>query len=99
MDKIVRRITVIQLGGKGAAEVGSADTVYKKKGKKRKNSKGFSPFEKLARRVLKARKVFADEMLDRHERQSRKRKDGWLREAPRINLKAGRKAFKKLVND
>lgn len=97
MDKIVRRITVIQLNGKGA-EAG-AETVYKKKGKKRKSSKGLSPLEKVARRVLKARKVFADEMLDRHERESRKRKDGWLREAPRINLKAGRKAFKKLLND
>ncbi len=99
MDKIVRRITVIQLSGKGAADGGSADTIYKKKGKKRKSTKGLSPFEKVARRVLKARKVFSDEMLERHEKESRKRKDGWLREAPGINIKAGRKAFKKLLND
>lgn len=95
MDKSVRRVTVVQLDGENKG----AEAIYKKGGKKRKSSKALSPIEKVARRILKTHKVLATELLDRHEKESRKRKDGWLRKMPVIQMKSSRKALKTLLDE
>ena len=94
MDDIVRRITVIHTDSKTS----SAEVIYEKGAKSRKTSRALRPVEKLHRRVLKAQKSFADEALALHDKHARKRKNGWLRDAPVIVFKANRKALKKLTS-
>lgn len=65
--------------------------------KKRKVSRGLRGMEKAERRVLEAVDTFAGELLDRHNRSTRKRKDGWLRDGQLNLMKAQRKAIKKLT--
>lgn len=85
----VKGITVI--------EDGSVKTVLGgKEKKKRKSSRGMRPFEKAARRMLEAGEAMTDEALDRHNRSSRKRKDGWARDMMTNAMKANQKALKKL---
>jgi|KBSSwiStaDraftv2_1062776.scaffolds.fasta_scaffold00005_212 hypothetical protein len=64
---------------------------------KRKVSRPLRPLEKAQRRVLKAQKVFSDEMLRRHEKSAHKKRDGFLREGAKNQVGALRRAVKKLV--
>lgn len=87
--KSVRRIIV--LGDDGAV------TVHRRKGgKKRKQTAWVKPFEKAERRVLKAAERAAGTYRKRHDRSSRKRKDGWIDDAPKNAMRAMRKADKAL---
>lgn len=92
MGNVVRRITLIQKDSSGEASV---ETLYRRKSK-RKQSEWARPLEKAQRRSLKASKAYVDDLLDRHERSSGKRRDGWLRDAGVNQMKAARKAFRKL---
>jgi Family of unknown function (DUF6312) len=94
VDEIIRRITVIGTGPSGP----SAEVLFEKGSKRRKSSRLLKPVERVQRRVLKAQKAFADEALALHEKRARKRKDGWLRDAPMIVFKANRKALKRLTD-
>lgn len=94
MDNIIRRITVIRTGPSGV----SAEVLFEKDSGRRKSSRLLKPAERVQRRVLKAQKAFADEALAQHEVRTRKRKDGWLRDAPTILVKANRKALKQLTD-
>ena len=94
MDEIVRRITVIGTGPSGP----TAEVLFVKAPEGRKSSRLLKPVEKAQHRVLEAHKVFADEVLVQHEKLPRKRKDGWLLDAPVIVFKANRKALKKLTD-
>ena len=94
MDKIVRSITLVGTGPTGS----SVETVFGKGSKRAKSSRFLKPVEKIQRRMLEAHKTFADEALALHEKYARKRKDGWLRDAPVIVFKANRKALKKLTD-
>lgn len=87
--KSVRRITV--MGDDGPV------TIHKRKSKGgRKHTAWVKPFEKAERRVLKAVSKAADTYRKRHDHSSRKRKDGWIDDAPKNVMKAARKAEKKL---
>lgn len=92
MGRFVQRITVIDRGPSGQV---ASRTIYKKK-PKCKSSEWARPLEKAQRRSLKAGKVFVAELLDRHERSSSKRRDGWIRDAGVNQMKAARKAYRKL---
>lgn len=92
MANIVRRITIIE---KDANGVVNAETFYKKKNS-RKRSAWAKPLEKAHRRSLKASKIYVSELMGRNERSSKKKKDGWIRDAGLNNLKAARKAYRKL---
>lgn len=93
MARFIRRITVVALDD---AHHGQSTTVYKKKKKKRKVSKFLRPFERGQRRMLRANEVFGGTLLRRHKRSNRKRRNGFLRDMGINNMKASRKAFKKL---
>lgn len=89
MGELIRRITVIQRGGEHPDSV----TVYRQPRKRRKVSVLARPLERVARRLVRAQVVFGQEMLRRHDRANRRRRDGWLVEAPAIVLESGRKAY------
>jgi len=74
LSKKIRRITVL------LPEGGRAVTLYKSKGKKRKNSRTLKPVEKALRRLGKANNVYTSTYLKRHKKSSCKKRDGWLRD-------------------
>ena len=51
----------------------------------------------MDRRWAKAAKVYGAEVLRRHEKSSRKRRNGWLRDRGVNVLRAQRKAVKRLT--
>ena len=93
MAGIVRRITVVSMGAGETDSVGRS--VYKRK-RKRKVSKWLRPLEKMIRRSRRADRTFATEALKRHHRSNRKRRNGFIRDAPLNILQAARKRNKKL---
>jgi hypothetical protein len=91
MDKLVKRVTVIDRSGDNP----QATTVYRQP--RKTDAKNVSvwtrPFERAARRVATAEIIFAQELLRRHEESNRRRPDGWLLEGPANMLESGRKAY------
>jgi Family of unknown function (DUF6312) len=88
MDSIVNRITVIQRTDGDA----SSTTVYRRK-KKRRKTTWSGPLERAARDMLKAQQAFAQSALDRQDKSNRRRREGWLMDAP-VNLyEAGRRGY------
>lgn len=85
----VKRITVI---GEGTTTV-----LFKDKKKKPKSSPMMRPLEKLTRRVLEASNEMTGQALERHDRSSHRKKDGWLKDLMKNTTKANQKAVKKLV--
>jgi hypothetical protein len=91
---LVKRVTVIERNADGT----STSVVYKAKGKKkRKVSRGLKGVEKLERRFLEAGNTFTSELLSRHNRSTRKRRDGFLRDGHANLVKSQLKAVKKLT--
>jgi hypothetical protein len=89
-DAPVTRVTVIQHKG----DKREASTVYKKGEKgRRKVSIWTRPLERAARRLVKAQIIFGQEVLRRHDEANRRRRDGWLREAPSIIAESSRRAY------
>lgn len=93
MANFVRSITLIEKSPDNRVQV---ETIYRKK-QKRKQSRWAKPLEKSQRRSLKASKVFVNELLDRHNKSSNKRKDGWLRDSGKNYIRAARKSYKKIT--
>ncbi len=92
MEKLVRRVTVVQRGA-GAPE---AVTVYKRpkeEGGKKKDSLWARPLERIARRLVKAEIIFAQDLLRRHDESKRRGRNGWLADAPENFKEARRKAL------
>ena len=91
MDKLVRRVTVIDRSG----DIPQATTVYKEQrtANEKKVSVWTRPFERAARRVATAEIIFAQELLRRHEESNRRRRDGWLLEGCANMAESGRKAY------
>lgn len=93
LDKIIKRITILQPQPSGELV---ATTLYKEKRKRRKVSKNMRGLERLTRRSLKASESYIDTYLQRHERSNGKRRDGWLRDYQENTAKAQKKARKEL---
>ena len=91
MDKLVKKITVIRRAG---AET-EAVRIYQdpKKKKRRKVSGWDQPFERAARKLLKANTAFSEGALRRTDKANRRRRDGWVFDAPVIVLKSGRDSY------
>lgn len=89
MAKLINRITVIQRSGDVVGPV----TVYREPRKRRKVSRLSRPLERIGRQLAKAQTVYGEEMLRRHDRSNRRRRDGWLLDAPRNVIESGRKAY------
>lgn len=92
MAKFIARITVVSLDP-GHKE---SKVVYKDKKKKRKLSKWLVPMERWQRRSLEAQQTYNDELLARHNRSNRKRRNGFLRDGFLNVARAQRKAMKRL---
>lgn len=92
MAKFIERITVVSL----EAGQQTSRTIYKSKKAKRKLSRWVKPIEKSQRRVLEAQQVFSQELLGRHKRSNRKRRNGFLRDGGMNLMRAQRKAMKRL---
>ncbi len=84
----VRRITVI--------EGGNATTMYTEKKKRKKLPRWAKPLEKRQRYTLEAGKKVLTEMLRLHKKSNRKRKNGWLRDAPNNLFESSWKGARKL---
>ena len=91
--KGIRRVTIVETQSDGSQRVVAEASPRKKK---RKRSKGLKSSERNTRVVIEALQTYADELGSRHRSSSRKKKDGWLRDAPKNTVRAQQKAFKKL---
>lgn len=92
MDKLVRRVTVIERSG----DVRVATVAYEQQeqtgDETAQSSPILRPVERLVRRILKADVIFTQEQYRRHL-DSARRKNGWLFDAPSNILHAGVKAY------
>jgi len=94
MAKGIRRVTIFE-----AADDGSMTEVASwggEKSGKRKASKWGKRPERNMRLGFDAMRTFLDEMEGRHDKSSRKKKDGWVQDWPKNTMKANQKAFKTL---
>lgn len=92
MAKLIARITVVSVDpGRQDSKV-----IYKAKKSKRKVSRWLRPLERWQRRSLEAQQAYNDELLDRHNRSNRKRRNGFLRDGVLNFSRAQRKAMKRL---
>jgi len=88
MAKLVGRITVVNPDG-------GTSTLYRKK-RKNRVSRGLRPMERVVRHQLEAGDAFASDLLRRHRRSRRKRRNGWIRDAATNVMKAQQKGWKRL---
>jgi hypothetical protein len=89
---LARRVTIVPAAGTDAEPV----LVYERKRKKRKGSPVLRDLDKYVRRAMEAERLFAEDYLRRHQRSNEERKDGWMRDAMYNNMRAGRKAMKRM---
>jgi Family of unknown function (DUF6312) len=87
-NKLISRITVIEDSG----EERRAVTVYRKPRKRRRVSVVLRPIHRAARQLVRSQVVFGNEILRRDAKANRRRRDGWLLEAPATVIESGRKA-------
>src|SRR5438552_12801116 len=89
MDNIVSRITIVKPGSDGES---SSTVVYRRKGKRRQNTWS-RPIERAVRSLFKAQEAFGQSALSRQDKSNRRRREGWVVDAP-VNLyEAQRKAY------
>ena len=93
LSKTVRRIIVFDRDLTGSLR---PVVVFDRRRKKKKQTKGLKPFERIVRTVADANDAFANTYAKRHRRSNRKRKDGWLRDALANMAKAADKGRKEL---
>jgi Family of unknown function (DUF6312) len=87
--ELIKRVTVIQRSDSETEAV----TVYREPRKRRKVSRLTSSLERAARRLIRAQIVFGQEVLRRHRRSNRRRRDGWLFDGPANLIEGSRKAY------
>jgi transposase len=87
----IRRITVFDRDVTGSLR---PVVLLDRRRKKKKQTKGLKPIERLVRTVADANDAFGSAYARRHRRSNRKRRDGWLKDAFANVSKAGNKARK-----
>lgn len=91
MEKIVRRVTVVDRAG----ETRETKTVYDSElDDDHDDGPDLSPMERRVRRMLKAQVIQAQEAYDRHLKSADKGGNAWLFEAPQNFMRARRKAMR-----
>src|SRR5437764_854970 len=92
MDKLVRRVTVVQRSG----DTRERTVVYEDPDERhdeenrRKTSPWLRPVEHIARHLLKAQLVGYQDAYQRYLNSARRRRNGWLYDAPSNYMKASR---------
>ncbi len=91
LSRKIRRITVF-----GRDITGSLRPVvlFDRRKKKKKQTKGLKPVERLVRTVVDANDAFGSTYAKRHRRSNKKRRDGWLKDMASNVAKAGNKGRK-----
>jgi len=90
MDKLVRRVTVVQ-GGDAKVVYKSEDDPFDSE-----DRPSFKKLEEGVRHVLKAQLVAAQEAYERHLESAKKEGNGWMEDVPGNLMKARKKAMKEL---
>jgi uncharacterized protein DUF6312 len=90
MDKLVRRVTVVQ-GSDAKVVYESEDDPLDGEGRP-----NFKKLEEGVRHVLKAQLVAAQEAYDRHLESAKKEGNGWMEDIPGNLMKARKKAMKEM---
>jgi Family of unknown function (DUF6312) len=95
MDKLVRRVTVVHHAGDNPEGI----VVYENPDQRRddeddrRTSPLLRPIERVVRRLLKAKAILDQDAYQRYLNSGRRRRDGWLRDAPGNMIKSYRKAY------
>jgi Family of unknown function (DUF6312) len=96
MDKLVKRVTVVQ----GSGDNREAKVVYTSDDDDSDDGSGqpnFKNLEKSVRHMLKAQMIAAQEAYQRHlDSTAKKERNAWLYDAPGNFMKARRKAMKEM---
>jgi len=92
MDKLVRRVTVVQRSGDTRTATVAYEHPEEHEDETIQSSSLLRPVERIVRRFLKAEVIFTQEQYKRHL-ESGGRKNGWLFDAPSNILHAGVKAY------
>jgi hypothetical protein len=91
LTRSVRRITVFDRDSSGSLR---PVVLFDRRRKKKKQSKGLKPVERMVRTVADANDAFASTYARRHRRSNRKRRDGWVRDIAVNVARAGNKGLK-----
>jgi tRNA pseudouridine-54 N-methylase len=94
MDKLVKRVTVVQGG-----EHPQSTVVYESDEEdrmEREEASFLKPLERAVRHMLKADLIMAQDAYERHVKSAARGKDRWLLDAPSNMLNAQRKALKEV---
>ena len=80
LDRSVRRVTVVSGDGErsGVGRTVQLHVRRERRRRRRRTSRELRPQERLVRRMVRALEAGAREYLRRHERSTRRRRDGWL---------------------
>lgn len=91
VDNIVESITILQANLEGGYDVRRLSET----GKRKKQSKLLSKFEKNVRKIAKVQGRMADIYLTRHDKSNCRKRDGWLWDMGKNIKTAARKGSKK----
>jgi hypothetical protein len=92
MDKLVRRVTVVQRDG----DTRQSSVVYENEEEDEDSDVRFPSLERAVRHLLKAELILSQEAYERHLRSTSRRKGSWLLDAPSNLLHAINKAGKEV---
>ena len=101
LDRSVRRVTVVSGDGdrSGVGRTVQLHVRRERRRRRRKVSRELRPEERLVRRMVRAFEVGAREYLRRHDRSTRRRRDGWLDNMDRNLERAHEKMLDELIPD
>jgi hypothetical protein len=94
MDKLVKRVTVVERSGQGSGHTREAKVVYNLDEDDEDEAPSFRNFERTMRHLLKADLIAAQEAYQSHLASLEKGGTAWLNDAPRNLMRAQRKALK-----
>lgn len=94
MDKLVKRVTIVERSAQGSDQAREAKVVYDLDEDDEDNAPSFRNFERTMRHLLKADLIAAQEAYERHLGSLEKGGTAWLDDAPRNFMKAQRKGLK-----
>lgn len=89
-----KRVTVLTRDASGALSVKAETTSGTRK--KKKGTKGLGLVEKIVRTGADVGAAASNSYLGRHKKSNRKKKDGWIKDAPVNVVRSGLKGMKKI---